>query len=145
MKNVFYLLLLVFNLSFCQEKSLFLLIDDDVYMERGKAPLNGVYEFKLAIQDVNSKNIDYFSFVINCDGDKSFEENGTEFKINKDLLLTIDDLKKKSFCEVHELLSNSPYMYIVKKDKTKNTLKKWITVYYGTVRNQIISKQKTKI
>ena len=134
------LLLLVFNLSFCQEKSLFILIDDDVHMERGEAPLKGVYEFNLSIQNTNSKNIDYFKFVINCNGNKSFEENGVDFKTNKDSILTIDDLKKMSFCDIHELLSNATYVYVVKKDKTKNTFKKWLTGYYGTVRNKIISK-----
>lgn len=121
------------------------MIDDDIYMERGKAPLDGVYEFKLSFKDTNSKNIDYFSFVINCDGNKSFEENGVEFKLDKCLLVTIDALKKKNFCEIHELFSDSPNIYIVKKDRIKNTLKKWLTIYSGTVRNQIITKQKTRI
>jgi hypothetical protein len=71
----------------------------------------------------NSKNIDYFSFIINCDGNKSFEENGVEFKLDKCYLVTIDALKKKNFCEIHELFSNSPNIYIVKKDKIKNTPK----------------------
>lgn len=49
-KTIFLVVLFIYNLSFCQEKSFFLLIDDDVYMERGKTPLEGVYEFKLSFK-----------------------------------------------------------------------------------------------
>lgn len=91
------------------------MIDDDIYMERGKAPLDGVYEFKLSFKDTNSKNIDYFSFVINCDGNKSFEENGVEFKLDKCLLVTIDALKKRTFVKFMNYSAIVPTFILLRK------------------------------
>ena len=120
--------------AFAQKQKVYLEMDKE-YKLYAQDKLLGVYEFNLGIRHQGATNIDYYSFVLNVDGQKTFEENG--ITIEKPNVITTNELKKREFCDIHNLFSDSE-LYLVKK--VDGLYKVWSTIYNGTIRNAVRQK-----
>ena len=114
---------------------LYLEMDNQFVNLNGDKKTNA-YEIQLKIINKKTGDNDYFNFIVNTDIEKDFEENSTEIILSS--ILTVEKLKKKTFCEIHDLLS-SKTICLVKKIE-KNKYKSWISMYMGTYRNLVITK-----
>ncbi len=131
---VFLFNLIAFN-SYSQSETLFLEVNNQ-FVNNNDPKNIGVYELQLKINNEKTNDTDYYNFIINTDNEKTFIQNGTEFIGEQ--FLTIDNLKRKTFCEIHDLLSSSKRICLVQK--VENKYKYWITMYVGTYRNMEITK-----
>ena len=135
MKFIYLIFSLIISLTaFAQKQKVYLEMDNE-YKLYAQDELLGVYEFNLGIRHQGRTDIDYYSFVLNVDGQKTFEENG--ITIEKTNVITTKELEKKSFCDTHNLFSDSQLYFIKKID---GHYKVWSTFYYGTIRNAVRQK-----
>ncbi|HMK07244.1 MAG TPA: hypothetical protein VK476_06920, partial [Flavobacterium sp.] len=100
------------------------------------------FECKLSVP--NNGNVDYYSFIVNADDAKSFEQNGADYPVDDSKILTLDKLLKNSSCEIHDFLS-SERIYFIKRNGSPQKYKMWIPMYTGTYRNTVVVRQKGRL
>jgi outer membrane protein assembly factor BamA len=138
-----FLILFFLSISaFSQNKKFYLEIDDSLTITNKNEAI-GAYEFRLAIQHHNTKtDTDYYNFLVNVPEGKTFETGGVE--ISEPVFLTSEEIRKLFSCDVHDLLSQAPEIYLIKKKQDKK-YEAWIATYFGTVRNLVVTRAPKKM
>lgn len=131
---IFIILTLVSFSSTGQTKNIYLEMNDQFSIVEQNVQI-GAYELVLKINNPSTGDTDYYNFIVNTDFNKSFEDGGVESDEIK--LLTIKELKNKTFCEIHEMFSATKTIIFLARKEKNNKIKYWLSFYSGTQRNTV--------
>ncbi|ESU24849.1 hypothetical protein FEDK69T_04020 [Flavobacterium enshiense DK69] len=137
--NILFILLFISSLSYSQNPEINLEFSGQILVTNKNTEL-GVFEFCLRIRNSKNGDEDYYTFLANTNGNSSFEDNGVEIPAIK--YITVEDLKSKTPCELHDYLSKQGISFV---KIINGKYKRWFVMYTGTYRNIQITKLKGKI
>lgn len=132
--KVLFIIFFISSLSYSQNPEIYLELNDQILASNKNTEM-GVFELSLRIKNSKNGDEDNYTFIANLDGNKSFEDNGVEIPTIK--YTTVEDLKSKTPCELHDYLSKQRISFV---KIINGKYKRWFAMYTGTYRNLVITK-----